>query len=323
MNYDLIKDRPTNVEAVLTHVKRTIQKEGLKDYIIILGDSVAYSSPGPASASIGYYMNEIAIGENKKMRVFNLAMPSMRVGDIYTMLLKMEQYGISNNNVIINLLYAGFVDRAPYPPPVFWMDYQLKLLDRKTYDTSYLPYSQKEYTVSDEISRYVDHWMYSNIPVLKYKDYIQVFAKDTMKALIHKPDTPEEIGPWYEKPFLRELLSQYEYQRGYSTTPFDISANNPQIDFLNKILERQEGKNTLFFLAAINEPLVEGFFDKEKYNQNVALIGEYFEDKQVNYVNYNGKIPFDLFSDQIHLTPNGYRLLAEELWREISNWDLE
>ena len=32
------------------------------------------------------------------------------------------------------------------------------------------------------------------------------------------------------------------------------------------------------------------------------------------YVDYNGKIEYALFSDHIHLIPKGYEYLAEKLW---------
>ena len=116
MNYDMVKNRTTNIDAVLEQVKLIIEKEHLKDYIVILGDSVAYSSPGSSNSSLAYYLNEMAKKEGKHFLVLNLAMPAMQTGDIYTMLLKMKQHGISNDHVIINVTYAGFVKRAPSPP---------------------------------------------------------------------------------------------------------------------------------------------------------------------------------------------------------------
>ena len=132
LNYDLVKDRPTNIEAVLNEIKTTIVNEKLEDYVVILGDSVSYSSPDPSNTSIGYYLNETAKKEGKNFRIFNLAMPSMQVGGIYTLLLKMDQYGISRDNVIINVLYAGFVNKLD-TPPVFWLRDQLKDIDPATY----------------------------------------------------------------------------------------------------------------------------------------------------------------------------------------------
>ena len=322
LNYDLVKDRPSNIDAVMKKIKKTIVTEDLEDYIVILGDSVAYSSPGPANTSIGYYMNILADKEGKHLKVFNLSMPSMQVGDIYTILLKMQQYSISNDKVIINVLYAGFVDRTPYPPPVFWMDYQLKTLDKETYLKSYLPHSVKQNTKFQALKEDVGNWLYSNVSILMYKDYIQEYIKNLVRDIRGGSTATEEIAPWYEKPFLKELLADAQYQQGFSSNPFNMSVNNPQVDFLNKIFELQKGKNTLYFLAAVNEALVEDFIVKDKYYENITLIDEYFEGNTQQYVNFYNRIPYDLFSDQVHLTAKGYEFLANELWREISEWKI-
>lgn len=321
LNYDLVKDRPSNIDAVMKKIKKAIVSEGLEDYIVILGDSVAYSSPGPANTSIGYYMNILADKEGNRLKVFNLSMPSMQVGDIYTMLLKMNQYGISNENVIINVLYAGFVDRTPYPPPVFWMDYQLKKLDKETYIKSYLPHSVKKKSKFQALKEDVSNWLYSNVSILMYKDYIKEHIKNFVADIRRVSSAPEVIAPWYEKPFLKELLAEAQYQQGFSSKPFNMTVDNPQVDFLNKIFQLQKGKNTLYFLAAVNEALVEDFIVKDKYYENITLIDNYFQENNQHYVNFYNRIPYELFSDQVHLTSKGYEFLANELWLEISKWN--
>lgn len=326
LNYELVKDRPTNIEAVLKEIKTTIVNEKLEDYVVILGDSVAYSSPGSSDTSIGYYLNERANSEGKSFITFNLAMPSMQVGDIYTLLLKMDEYGISRDNIIIDVLYAGFVDRTPNPPPVFWLDKQLKVSDPITY---------KRIITSDnenkEKQTYIEVWgqnikdkLYQNVSIFKYKDYVQVYVKEEIGMLKGKlADASEQVQPWYEKPFLKDLLAEYQYQIGFNPTPFTMDETNPQIMLLDKIIELQEGKNTLIFLAPINEELVGEYLDEENYFKNVERIDQYFSTKPIEYVNYYKKIPFNLFSDQVHYTADGYNYLADLLWEKIAVWNLK
>ena len=96
IDYDLIKDRPSNIHLVLETIKRQIDRDNIEDYILIIGDSVAYSSPGKDNQSIGYYMEDQFKTTNKDIHVFNLSLPSNQTGDIYTILLMLDQYNISN-----------------------------------------------------------------------------------------------------------------------------------------------------------------------------------------------------------------------------------
>lgn len=325
LNYDLVKDRPTNIEAVLNEIKTTIVNEKLEDYVVILGDSVSYSSPGPSNTSIGYYLNETAKKEGKNFRIFNLAMPSMQVGDIYTLLLKMDQYGISRDNVIINVLYAGFVNKLD-TPPVFWLGDQLKDIDPSTYKEINIKSNDDEKKQSQIIAftDNIKNKLYENIPLFKYKDYLQTYIKEGIEKLKGQVVyASEAVQPWYEKPFLKDLLGQYEYQVGFNSTPFIMDSTNSQIYFLDKIIELQEDKNTLIYLAPINEELVGEYLDKESYFKNVKMIDEYFEEKPVKYINYYGKISFDLFSDHVHYTSDGYKYLADLLWDQITVWNLK
>ena len=325
LDYDLVKDRPTNIEAVLKEIKTTIANEELDDYVVILGDSVSYSSPGPSNTSIGYYLNQIAQDKGKKFRIFNLAMPSMQAGDIYTLLLKMDQYGISRDNVIINVLYAGFVEKLD-TPPVFWLDKQLKHMDPITYKEINTLGAKEEKKQSQivALTQNIKDKLYENIPLFQYKDYLQVYIKEQLGKLRgHVVYASEPVQPWYEKPFLKDLLGEYEYQVGFNSTPFIMDNTNTQIHLLDKIINLQEGKNTLIYLAPINEELVGEYLDKENYFKNVKMIDEYFEEKPVKYINYYGKISFDFFSDQVHYTSDGYKYLADLLWDQITVWNLK
>ncbi|KJS19441.1 MAG: hypothetical protein VR72_18490 [Clostridiaceae bacterium BRH_c20a] len=133
MDYELVKNNIHNIDTILEQISKEVKNKDLKEYVIILGDSVAFSGPGDSQQSIGYYLEEInreKNGENAT-RFFNLSMPAMQVGDIYTMLLKLDKYGISTDNVILNITYAGFVKRDPDPPIVFWFRDNLKNMDQE------------------------------------------------------------------------------------------------------------------------------------------------------------------------------------------------
>ncbi len=66
MNYAVVKDNTGNIEIILDQIERQIRSKQLHDYIIILGDSVAYSGPGPSSQSLGVYLEAYYRQKGKK-----------------------------------------------------------------------------------------------------------------------------------------------------------------------------------------------------------------------------------------------------------------
>lgn len=329
MNYDFVKNRTTNIETVLEQVKITIEKEHLNDYLIILGDSVAYSNPGPADQSITYYLNDLYEKEGEIVRVFNLALPAMQTGDIYTMLLKMKQYGISSDHIIINVIYAGFVRRTPDPPAVYWLQQQLKSSDMEAYNKVAGNLAANAGTDNGETTAGIlervksngSLFLYENINMFKYKDLWQIYFSEKSRQIrnVLSAET-QPILPWYTKDFLPALLKQPEYQRDYSDEAFEMDEDNPQIYFLDKIIELQSGKNTLIFLTAINDGLLGDDIGKAGYQANLKRIDDYFKGKPVDYLNLYGSIDNGLFSDHVHLTSEGYYYLSALLFAKINTW---
>lgn len=213
MNYDLVKDRITDIEPVFERVKAIIDREKLKDYVVIIGDSVGYSRPGPAHASLAYYLNQRAKREGKHFRVFNLSIPGAQTGDYYAILLKMKDYGISSDHVVINLYYSGFLKREPGPPAVFWLQRELQDMDPDVYQhvkphlLANISEQEKHRGISSQIIRNVNDKLYENVSMLKYKDYLQVYFKDIIYKLSGKAKPQETVLTWRQKPFLKQLFS--------------------------------------------------------------------------------------------------------------------
>ncbi|MCL2766968.1 MAG: hypothetical protein FWD21_04720 [Peptococcaceae bacterium] len=327
LDYDLVKDRPTNMEAVLEQVRLIIKREQFTEYVIILGDSVAYSNPGPANESITSRLNEIWLQEGVGYPVFNLAMPAMQLGDVYTMLLKMQRHGISSDRLIINITYAGFIERDPEPPAVYWLVEQLKYLDNAAYEKiepilpDYAKIDDISITDLDSVKKRLNTLLYENFCILKYKDIFQrLYTKKTGRGKKPYDTSPPPVQPWHTKAFLPELLQQPEYQRDFNVTPFVMDDSNPQYYFLEKIMEIQQGKNTLVFLSGINDRLMEKNISKPGYQENLSRIDEYFIGKDAIYINMYYLIDNEFFSDHIHLTADGYNLLSGILLEEIKKW---
>ena len=324
INYEVTKNKVSDLDLVLDVVSQQIQTEGLRDYIVVLGDSVAYSGPGGPQQSISHYMEDISRAQDQPRRVFNLAMPAMQMGDIYTMLLKLKQHGISTEHLVINLIYQGFTERQPDPPIVFWLDQEFKQRDPATFALvrNHLAINQrgeaKQQSLNDAMKKFYETKLYPLIPILKYKDYITLSVLQQTNAVLKQGDREApDTRPWYEKPGLAELLDKPEYQKGLLDQPFVMDTTNPQILLLNKVMEQVAGKNVIFFLAPINQKLMQKNVTKAGYQENLQKIDAYFQDKPVKFLNLENDLDQAYFTDHVHLTPAGYQQLAQILYREI------
>jgi hypothetical protein len=321
MDYEIVKNRIEDLDGVLEQISRKIKKQGEKNYLVILGDSVAYSGPGQPEQSISYYLSEIATREGKKLPVYNLALPAMQTGDIYTVLLKLEEYGIRTDNLIINLVYSGFVERNPDPPSVFWLERELKRLDPVAYsqvaDNLAANKGPKKGLKQTFVGweKGLSSFLYRRLSLLRYKDYL--FSALVSIFQQNRPEDPYAGKPWFEKEFLWDLLKQPEYQKGFSDRELVMEENNPQIYFLNRIISRQEDKTTLIFLAPVNSALMQDNVNKPGYRKNLQLIDHFFADKPVAYLNLHDAVSQELFSDHVHLIPEGYSYLSDLLWEKI------
>ncbi|PKM77410.1 MAG: hypothetical protein CVU90_07265 [Firmicutes bacterium HGW-Firmicutes-15] len=322
MDYSLVKDNLYSIDVILDQIDLQIKREKLTDYIIILGDSIAYSGPGNAKQSIGFYMQQLARESSPAhpCQIFNLSLPAMQTGDIYTMLLKLDQHHISTDNVIINVNYSGFVDREPSPPSVFWLKNDLKYLDKDSFNRVLANLKANNYKDQKDLEFKVHQMVLDNVEMDRYSAFIKKALYSRLRELIGASPLDDALGdarPWFEKEGLRQILQQPEYLPGFSSKAFDMSINNPQIYFLDKIIAHQQKKHTLIFLAAANETLMRDEVMAPGYIRNLQQIDHYFQMQEVTYLNLQGKIDSNLFSDHLHLTAGGYQGLAQLLWNNF------
>lgn len=310
MKYELVKNNTRQIDFLLQKIALQIEEQDLHDYIIILGDSVAYSGPGPAEQSIGAELARNLQRDGNETAVFNLAMPAMQAGDLYTMLLKLDEHGISTDKVIINVIYAGFAERAPDPAIVFWLQRDLARLDPASYQHVLPNLKANGVAVEPAPAAELNRFITGHLALFRYKDLIQtaILPQDLARPFEIPPDT----RPWYEKPGLKKALQTPAYEHGFSGKPFDMSAQNLQIYFLDKIIEHQQGRQPLFFMAAVN-PEIFPSIEEPGYQENLQRVQAYFAEKQAAYIDFHGRINQQWFSDHIHLTSRGYAIMARRL----------
>lgn len=310
IKYNVFKDNPDSIGVTLDVVQRDIESQKLTDYIILFGDSVGFSTPADEYGSLGYYLNQLADKEGYKTKIFNLSIPSEYPGDIYTLIKQLDKRGISTDHLIINLNYFEFLFDQKYPG-VFWLKEQLRDVDKEAYEHVYGVNNQTDYkTLKNKLSRIVN----AKLHLLSYKDYIREQATFT---LVDPKKLNSQIRPWYEKKYLQAEMKKPDNQWLFSDKPMVLDESRASIYFINKIIAHQKGKDTLIFLPGYNRELLTEETAKDGFNNNLKRLDAFFESKPVRYVNYDRKIDYRLYSDHVHLLPEGYAVLAEDLWMRI------
>jgi hypothetical protein len=327
IDYNITKDNDEKFDPALEQLQMEIKHEHLKDYIVIIGDSVLYGSPGNSDQAVNAFMEDLARKSptQSKLRVFNLSYPSMMAGDIYTMLLKLDKLGISTDRIMINFRYASFVARDSNPPirAVFWLMRDLKSLDSSAYQ-HILPQMQDSLYKKPTFfyGQFMDKLYHDFLPEIKlysYKDYIVNILQRAKLKLTGK-ELPDDriVGgnpiPWTQKEDLIKYVQGDVIKRSYSDVPFNMTESNPDIYFIEKIIKHQEGKETLVVMNGANQTLLKQYVEKPGYQANMQAIDAYFQQKPVKYVNLEGKISDSLFTDHTHFIAEGYKAMAELLW---------
>lgn len=317
MDYTVIKDNIACVGATLDAVKKYIESHNLQDYIVLLGDSVTYSGPGGPLQSVSFYMSKQA-SENGWLPVFNFAIPAAQMGDLYTLLLMLDKRGISTDRVVLNIGYASFIKRDPDPPIVYWLEQDLRQLDpaayrRVEYD---LIRSQENKNRPGSIESFLEYNIYSRIPILKYRDFIRAAIERKLGVRSQETGDPR---PWFEKQYLKDALKAPVYQRQFDPSPMVLDESNPAVYFLDRIAEHQRGKGLFIYMNPLNKALMKEETSTPGFVDNMSRLNVFLSQTAGNYgftyVDLTDAVPYDVFSDHLHLTADGYRLLADHLWR--------
>jgi hypothetical protein len=307
-------------------MKRDIDKRGRDDYIVILGDSILYGSPGNSDQPVNVFLQQ----KPGAPAVYNLAFPAMQLGDMYTMLLKLDKFGISSDRLLFNIRYASFIPREPTPPAVFWLGNELRKLDREAYEHVLPQLASAGFETPDNPYEYFtralhEDWL-PHLSLIRYKDYFRQQMHRLWLVHIRNQPVPDDAlddsrawtikKEWQESIGLNfyDLLQDPQLIASFTDKPFDLSENNPDVYFLNKMLAHQQGKRTWVVLSGTNHDLMKESVELPGYKANLEAIDRMMAAKGVAYIDLEGVIPGDYFSDHTHVTPEGNAMLADILW---------
>ena len=317
IDYNLTLDNIDDIDVVLDKLKTEIKRKHLKDYIILLGDSVLYGSPGNSDQAVNAYMQAYT-----KQTIINLAYPGSQTGDVYTMLLKLDKLGISTDQLITSVRYASFVPREPDPAVVFWFADDLRKLAPSVFQHVLPNLRNNGYKLPASYYAKFKFELYQNfLPATMpyaYKDFLYKMLKNEAYKWSGEPVPDDSIGdnrPWTEKGDLQQEVHSTIMQRNFTDRPLDMTPSSLDIYFMDLIIQHQQGKKTLYSMTGTNHTLTKEYEEKPGYQVNLQAIDHYFQQQHVNYVNLEGMIPDSLFADHSHLISAGYKQLAQILWQ--------
>lgn len=315
LNYDMFLDNQETIEVVVEEMAKTIKKQKLTDYVILIGNSVAWGTNESSDHSLGRYLSDISTSSDvdRMQAVFNLSAPSIMAGDAYTLLLMLEKHGIKTDNVMIGLSYSAFSKPNPGPKQVFWLADYLRELDPKAFSDVLPHLKQNNYSYKTGwkgVEEKALHAVFNHIPMIKYQAVIPAYLKQKAKGT----DLLGDPRPWNEKNFSDSWLTNPQYLSFFNPEPFDMSEANWGVYFINRIVEHQEGKRTLVFVSGGNGELSKKEVTNPGYIANEAAMDSYLASKPIKYINMQDRIDPDLFTDHVHLTKEGNELLARFVW---------
>lgn len=289
-----------------------IKQNPSQDYVILLGNSVMYSGPGGPEQSIGYYLEEWSREQGHPLRVYNLAEPGNVNADVYATILMLKEHGIPLKRVVVNQVYADFVPLEPNVPGFAWLGDPLRRLDPETWQmVRGNPGPDDSMSWITRFREAVMGWM----PLWRDRNILRA----QVEQRLHLKTSAEvmDVRPWTEKPWLANLMKEPTYRRFVDPKPFDMTPENPTILLLNRMVAATEGADVLFFFAPVNRGLLAQDVERPEYQANLKRVDDWFATQPIRYVNFANSIPSDLFTDHVHLTPEGYEQLARLIGAEL------
>ncbi len=316
IKYQVFQKDKRTLEAVVDQIARTIRKEKLEEYIILLGNSVTWGTNESSEHSLNRYLNELSTTDpTHKQTVFNLSLPSMQAGDAYTLLLMLDKKNISTDHVMVGLTYSAFIDRSEGPRAVFWTGDDLRELDNSSYRKVKMQLEKGYY-------KHKSGWDYvefafvekalNQLPLYRYRTIVESNWELEKKGtdLLGNPKA------WYEKKVDPEKLKTPDYLNFFNPAPFVKDERNWGVYFMNRIIEHQQDKRLLVFMAGGNSELSEKEMSQPGYKENLEWVEQYFATSGTDFLQLHNEIDAKLFTDHVHLTKEGNQQLAQLIWQK-------
>ncbi len=316
-----------DLETMALWVDQVKQYGGYK--VVVLGDSVIH---GQAVASGLETLPAYLAGElrrrlpEKDVRVFNLGMPGGAPAEVYFVLDALSNAGVDLFIYNINMAWFARENTLDHPA-VTRLKGVPHPLDLPALG---IPAEQSKGTPAEEwfAQHVLSHWQPYRFRILinywlwgkPLREKIEDAKKDIRLILPFAeerlPETIEMRYPWYEKDW-EGKLDPNEGRVG----AFYLTDENKQWDFYRMLLDTagREKLPLVLFITPRNYELLERYdmIDSQAYSKNLSIILGAAGSAGFPVLDYGKSIPYENFSDIVHLLPEGNKDLAHKITLDL------
>jgi len=316
-----------DLETIALWVDQVKQCSGYK--VVILGDSVIH---GQAVAS-GLETLPAYIAEELRQRlpdrdvhVFNLGMPGGAPAEVYFVLDALAGSGVDLFIYNINMAWFARENTLDHPAVTRLKGVPHALdLTGLGIQTEELNHTPAEEWFAQHVLNYwqpyryrilINYWLWGKPLREKIEDakkdirLILPFAEEKL------PETIEMRRRWYEKDW-EGKLDPDEGRVG----AFYLTGENKQWVFYRMLLDTagRESIPLVLFITPRNYELLERYdmIDRPAYSKNLSIVLDAASSAGFPVLDYGSSIPYENFSDIVHLLPEGNKILANKITLDL------
>lgn len=306
----IYKDFPSTLRYIEAH------RDDYDYNIIVIGDSVMYGAGvGPGQTVSSYLEEELRqLLPHKTLRVWNLAIPGSKPGDMYLALRRVEQLQPDALVADLNMLFYG--PASTKDPVAFnWLYLDPGLPADATEKMAAVYQRSPAEQVGDFLAAHWKIYSYRDLfnAILFDKHPRDRFEESVLREMRERGwNQPVPTDPEEQK---QQKLYQLAFM--YQARTID-EATNPAYGFTRLALERMEELDgpAAVLLTAQNVDFLGQMVDNDIFRDNVARVQNLIRGYDVAFFDFYGRIPGDQFHDHVHLNPQGNRAVA----REVAQW---
>ncbi|MCL6634837.1 MAG: SGNH/GDSL hydrolase family protein [Peptococcaceae bacterium] len=297
--------------------------------VVMLGDSVIHGNAVESScetlpAHVARELQESLPG--REIRVFNLGMAGAAPAEVYFLISALAGAGVDLFIYNINL---GWFARESV------LDHRslLKLKGGPSGPGLQGPGSGPEEKPATPVEEWLAGHVFSRWKLYRYRVLLNcwLFGKPLREKLAAAQEDPRLLLPFAEDrlPGVLEMRAPWRQKNwdgkldpaGGRLGSLSLDSSNRQWLFYRLMIEQigQRKLSAVFFITPRNYELLDrhDMVDRPSYAKNLSAVAEAARSAGITVLDYDSALPADCFSDTVHPLPEGNRILAQKIVRDL------
>ncbi len=275
--------------------------------IILTGDSVIHGGGvRDGDETIAHFLQQEINKSTNRYHIYNLGLKGAYSGDVYFIIKSLR---LTEKDIVIYDLNLNQWDK-----PLTQFPHVSSLLassDHSGVDLDTILHISTNKSIEDQLQNFLtQHWrLYANRVLIK-----NIRIKKSLK----EPEPASTYQFWHEKNW-DDKLGKYA-QRG--ATPITVQHPFMLMSLYVSNVVIEEKAKMLIFNMPLNHELLDKYkeIDRLGYDRNKNFMKTAFEEAGAAYRDYEFIVPSPYFTDTLHPTKEGNRIIAEQLAADLSTW---